>query len=434
MKDEFKKPFNLKKDQATDTEIRKRIESGAEVTGSNMYILILAILIASIGLNMNSTAVVIGAMLISPIMGVIMSMAYAISNQELPMLKSSILKFAFQVCISILTSTIYFMISPMTTFSGELVARTHPTLWDALIAFFGGFAAVIANTRRSKVNNVIPGAAIATALMPPLCTVGYCLSSAKWISALGAFYLFIINAIFICFSSVIGLRIMKVTSTQEIVKTAKHRVILAIIIAIAIIPSSILAAQTVQESYIESRYRTFLQEECNFSDTQVVKSNIDNDKKHIEIVLIGEVLDSTEKHKIEKSLGKYGLSGYKINIVQTHIDAGISKEDLNEILNGEGSKQNISELEQDLYNTKKVLELQSQTKELQMSTVKEIMALYPKVTSAGFTELYDKNEERTFSLVVVVKENLSKNEMSSMKKWLSTKFKEEIKVIEIKQR
>lgn len=433
MKDNIKDSFNLKKDQASNEEIRKRIDSGAQVTGSNMYILICAILIASVGLNMNSTAVVIGAMLISPIMGVLMSMAYAISNQELPMLKSSICKFIFQVAISILTSTIYFLLSPMTTFSGELIARTNPTLWDALIAFFGGFSAVIANTRKSKISNVIPGAAIATALMPPLCTVGYCISSAKWLSAVGAFYLFFINVIFICLSSIIGLRIMKVTSTENFVKTAKHRVMVAIVIAVAIIPSGILAAQTVQESYIDSHYKTFLQEELNFSQTQIVKSNIDVDSKQIEVVLIGEVLDSSEIRQIEKKLGDYGLSGYKMNIVQTHLDNGITKEELNDILNSEESKQNITQMEQDLYNTKKLLEMQTQAKDLQLNTVKELMVLYPKVKSAGFIDLYDKDNNKRFCVVLNVEDKLKDNEIDNMRQWLKTRFKEDIDVVQMQE-
>lgn len=168
MKYRLRNLFSLKNDQADNEEIEKRISEGSALSGANIYILIFAILIASVGLNMDSTAVVIGAMLISPLMGVIISFAYGVASQNLDMMKKAFKGTFIQVAVSIITSTVYFFISPVNGFSGELLARTQPTFWDVLIAFFGGFSAIIALTRKNSVSNVIPGAAIATALMPPL--------------------------------------------------------------------------------------------------------------------------------------------------------------------------------------------------------------------------------------------------------------------------
>ncbi|MBR1695766.1 MAG: DUF389 domain-containing protein, partial [Selenomonas sp.] len=181
--------FNLEKDRAPLAEIKERIYSGGTLKGTNMCILILAIFIASIGLNMNSTAVIIGAMLISPLMGVIMSIGYGMATYDSAYVKESFLKLLFQVTLSVLTSALYFGLSPIDTASSELLARTEPTIWDVLIAVFGGLAGIIGSTRIEK-SNVIPGVAIATALMPPLCTAGYGIATHSLKFFAGALYLF----------------------------------------------------------------------------------------------------------------------------------------------------------------------------------------------------------------------------------------------------
>ena len=157
--------FSLRWDMADPEEIHNTIISGAKLQGTNMCILMLAILIASIGLNMNSTAVIIGAMLISPLMGGITAIGYGIATNDLTLSKGAAIRLGIQVVICLITSTIYFTISPITTASSELLARTTPTAWDVLIALFGGLAGIIGQTRKEK-SNVIPGVAIATALMP----------------------------------------------------------------------------------------------------------------------------------------------------------------------------------------------------------------------------------------------------------------------------
>ena len=280
--------FTLKEDQATREVIKKRIEENARVTGTNMYILILAILIASIGLNMDSTAVVIGAMLISPLMSVIISIADAIANHDLPRLAIGLKRFFFQISISIFTSWVYFSLSPMSVASNELLSRTHPTFWDVIIATTGGFAAIIANTRKSTVTNVIPGAAIATALMPPLCTVGYCLSSHNWSYALGAFYLFFINSIFIAMASVLGLYIMGLTQTDHLVKSKKSLISIITIISVIVIPSAFMGLESVRESTISNNVKQYIDEQFIFDKTSVVKTSYSRDLMTINVALIGE--------------------------------------------------------------------------------------------------------------------------------------------------
>lgn len=194
--DILKDAFSLENDTADQNKIRTHLIAGGQVTGSNLGILMLAILIASIGLNMNSTAVIIGAMLISPLMGSIHAAAYAIASADLKLFRKSALGLFFQISISLLTSTLYFKVSPISTATSELLARIQPTIWDVLIALCGGLAGIIGITRTEK-SNVLPGVAIATALMPPLCTCGYGIATTQWDFLLGAGYLFCVNAYFL---------------------------------------------------------------------------------------------------------------------------------------------------------------------------------------------------------------------------------------------
>ena len=244
----LKLAFSIHGDTASYDEIHERIVSGGKVRGTNLCIMIFAIFIASIGLNMNSTAVIIGAMLISPLMGTIMAIGYGIATGDIDETEDSIIGLIFQVIVCLITSAIYFTISPITTASPELLARTTPTILDVLIAVFGGFAGIIGFTRKEK-SNVIPGVAIATALMPPLCTAGYGIAIKSFKYFAGALYLFIINTYFICLATIIGLLIMKVPQKTERndERKKKFRAVLIRNTAIIIIPSLIFAMKMVEK-------------------------------------------------------------------------------------------------------------------------------------------------------------------------------------------
>lgn len=224
LKDKIKRTFSIKEDSASNDEIRSRLLDGGKVTGTNMCVLVCAMIIASVGLNMNSTAVIIGAMLISPIMGSILASAYASVANDRPLLKNHLSGFALQIAISVAAATIYFLLSPVKEPTAELIARTSPSFFDVLIAFFGGIAGIIGQTRDDKTTTVIPGVAIATALMPPLCTCGYSIATGRWDMLLGAGYLFILNSYFIFLSAGIVLSILKIPKTKELTpKEWKHR-------------------------------------------------------------------------------------------------------------------------------------------------------------------------------------------------------------------
>ena len=242
LKDEFKRIFSLSEDSASNEEIRSRLLDGGKITGTNMCVLVCAMIIASVGLNVGSTAVIIGAMLISPLMGSILASAYAGVASDYSLFQKHTIGFGMQIFISVTAATIYFLLSPVKEPTAELLARTGPTFFDVLIAFFGGLAGIIGQTRQDKANTVIPGVAIATALMPPLCTCGYSIANGRWDMLLGAGYLFIINAYFIFMSAGIILSVLKIPKMRDLTpKEWKRRRFRMIVNTIIIILPSIAA-------------------------------------------------------------------------------------------------------------------------------------------------------------------------------------------------
>ncbi len=229
VKDLVKQAFSLKSDTAEPELITARIDAGGRISGMNLSILFFAILIASIGLNTNSTAVIIGAMLISPLMGTIQLMGLGIATADPQKFKRAFIGFMFQVLTAILTSTLYFWLSPVKTATQELLNRTSPTVFDVLIATFGGLAGIIALTRKDTSGNVIPGVAIATALMPPLCTVGFSLAGGHWNMMGGSLLLFVINTMFILVATVTILIMLGIPQSTAATPSTRRRMVHALI-------------------------------------------------------------------------------------------------------------------------------------------------------------------------------------------------------------
>ena len=186
----------------------KKISDDVEFKGYNIWILIASIFIASIGLNANSAAVIIGAMLISPLMGPIVGVGMAMATNDWSLLIKALKNTAVFVLVSIITSSIYFKLTPLGDAASELIGRTKPNFLDVLVAFFGGIAGIVAVSRK-ETSNVVPGVAIATALMPPLCTAGYGFAHGNWNYFLGAGYLFLINTVFIAIATFIVARYLQ---------------------------------------------------------------------------------------------------------------------------------------------------------------------------------------------------------------------------------
>ena len=221
----LKRWFSISEDAASHEEIRERLLSGGKITGTNLCVMVCAIFIASIGLNTNSVAVIIGAMLVSPLMGTILAIALGIAANDGDVIKKHLSGFVLQVGVSIATASIYFLLSPVKTATDQLIARTQPTFFDVMIAIAGGIAGIIGQTREDKANTIIPGVAIATALMPPLCTCGYGIATGQWRMFAGALYLFVINSYFIFGSAILILCLLQIPKVREMTakEWRKHR-------------------------------------------------------------------------------------------------------------------------------------------------------------------------------------------------------------------
>lgn len=253
--------INLHNGEEKKGKVLENVTSNISFRGSNLWILACAIIIASIGLNVNSTAVIIGAMLISPLMGPTVGAGFALGTYNFPLLKKSFKNLLIATVVSLLVSALYFYISPFKDVQSELLARTAPNIYDVLIAFFGGLVGVIAITRVEK-GNPIPGVAIATALMPPLCTAGFGLATFNFSYFLGAFYLYTINCFFICIATFLVVKYLNYPSSIVDSKYEKRiRYSISFLILIMIVPSSYLAYNLYNEKKFTKTAELFLQKE-----------------------------------------------------------------------------------------------------------------------------------------------------------------------------
>ncbi|RYY24356.1 MAG: TIGR00341 family protein [Sphingobacteriaceae bacterium] len=311
--------FNLQEDKADEEVIIGAIKKNITFKGVNLWALVFAIFIASIGLNVNSTAVIIGAMLISPIMGPVMGIGLGIGTNDLELVKKGAKNLLLATVISIIASTIYFAISPLHQAQSELLARTSPSIWDVFIAFFGGMAGMVAASRKER-SNVVPGVAIATALMPPLCTAGFGLATGNWYFFLGALYLYFINSVFIAIATFLMARYLKMSKKQFKNSGIERRVTryMMVIVVITILPSILMAFRIVDKSIFETNARKFVDEQFVFQKTQVVSRsyNYSSNNKSIDLLLIGEDLDKTAIDSLTRNLAAYKLKGIKLNIRQ----------------------------------------------------------------------------------------------------------------------
>lgn len=296
--EKIKVRFSLGADGATQDDVNDNILKSIQMSGTNLWVLIFAIFIASLGLNTNSTAVIIGAMLISPLMGPIIGMGYAMGVYDMELLRSSLRNFLVMVGVSLFTSTLFFTLPIISFDQSELLARTQPTTYDILIAFIGGLAGMVAQTRKVRTGTVIPGVAIATALMPPLCTVGYGFATFQFRYMLGALYLFSINSIFIALAAYLVTKMMKYNNVGELDEAKKNRLkkLMLTVIIVITIPSVIIATSIMKRSTFESNSSHFIKEAFRFEQTVVVESNAKyvHGKKPstIEIRLFGEPLSN----------------------------------------------------------------------------------------------------------------------------------------------
>ena len=311
--------FSLHEDAASESETVESIKKNVEFKGAQLWTLIFAIFIASIGLNVNSTAVVIGAMLVSPLMGPIMGIGLGIGTNDFELVKKGARNLAIATFISIVTSTLYFLITPLHDASSEILARTNPSIWDVFIAGLGGLAGIVAATRKEK-SNVIPGVAIATALMPPLCTAGYGIASGNLYFFMGAMYLYFINSIFICVATYLIVRYLKFHKKEFEDKAYEKKVsrYILVIVVLTAAPSVYLAYRIVDRSIFESNAKAFIQNEINYKHTQVISRNLKYSRKgnEIDLLLLGTEISPLQIDSLRKKMPSYKLTNTQLLIRQ----------------------------------------------------------------------------------------------------------------------
>lgn len=426
--------FNLNTDCASPDEIRERITSGGQLRGTNMCIMILAMFIASIGLNMNSPAVIIGAMLISPLMGGIMNIGYGIVIYDIRYIRHAFMKLAFQVIFCVMVSTVYFMLSPITAPSSELLARTSPTVWDVLIAIFGGLAGIIGNTREEKVSNVIPGVAIATALMPPLCTAGYGIARHSWKYFGGAMYLFFINCFFICLTTVVVLKIMHMPAREYVSEKTltKQKVYVILFGILAVLPSIYLAYQMILHNMVNSQFSSFVSAQFDFEETQVVSKSLDTNSGVIKIAVVGKRLDTETRDGIEESLKDYSqLKDMRLSLTQTEFTGGISKEEVENLINSEMTA--AEEVQTDLETQNKSLQEKidqyrpaymqfSVNDGIQEQLMEELPLFYPQIQDVNCAAQGTLDEDKNivmenYLLILHVDSWLDEDQMTKLEEW-----------------
>lgn len=328
--------FNLDEDRAEQSEVVENVRRGVEFKGTNLWVLIFAIVVASVGLNVNSAAVIIGAMLISPIMGPIMGIGLSLGINDFELFKKSLRNFLFAVGVSLMVSTLYFMVSPLSVAQSELLARTTPTIWDVLIATFGGLAGIVAQSRKDRTSTVIPGVAIATALMPPLCTAGYGLATGQWNYFGGAFYLFFINAVFIAFSTFFIVRFLKYDRKQllDAKRAKKVKRYMMIIVTATLVPSIIMAYSIVQRTLFETSAQKFVKEVLVFPRSEVVNVSYHfaPQERSIELTVIGEVVSQDVLDIARGQMVNYNLKEVTLVVKQASIGTGIDNSKMQHLL------------------------------------------------------------------------------------------------------
>lgn len=369
--------------------------------GYVVWILVCSIFIASIGLNLNSAAVVIGAMLISPLMGPILAIGLSVGTNDWEMLKRALKNFGVMVVVALITSTLYFFITPLHEAQPELLARTKPTFLDALIAIFGGLAGIIGISRRSR-GNVIPGVAIATALMPPLCTAGYGLANGEWSFFFGAFYLFTINSIFIAGATFIIVRYLKfpLVSFVDAVTESRVKRYMVVFVIVVLLPSTWIFYGVVKETIFLGKAENFITQNLDIEGTEIISKKITytDTLSRIDIFIMGEPIAEQTKAQLEKIMLEKGIENTVLKIHQPR--------DVSSDLAGKLSKEVRVGILEDLFNKNEALvaekderinELEVQIARYQSGTIplagltKEVSIQYPNIQKLSYAVSLEVN-------------------------------------------
>ena len=418
------KLFNLRSGEEAKEKTLANVRGNISFSGSNLWILACAIMIASVGLNVNSTAVIIGAMLISPLMGPIVASGFALGIYDFALLRSALKNLLIATLASLIVSTIYFYLSPFKDVQSELLARTAPNIYDILIAFFGGLVGVIAVTRVEK-GNPIPGVAIATALMPPLCTAGYGLATGNLSFFLGALFLYSINCVFICIATYGIVKLLKYPAKEMVDKKFQKRIqygISALTIAM-LVPSLLFAVSLFRQQQFDNAINVFIEQNFVSKGYTVVfkKTNYTSDPKSVELAFLSKEFSPEEIESLNSDfLNQTGLENTNLIVRQSDNLSNLKNDILNEVTKAEA------------VSSEKDKRIQALETELKNSVVDtkpifgEAQVLFPTIESLSIskqTRFYsDDSTLEEFSLIYGAKADLKPEEKAKLREWIIKKL------------
>ncbi len=406
----LKEYLDLRKDKDNELATVESIRKGVEFKGANLWILIFAIFMASLGLNVNSTAVIIGAMLISPLMGPIMGVGLSVGLNDFELMKRSFKSFLITTLFSVTTATIFFLISPVAEGQSELLARTSPTIYDVFIALLGGLAGVTALSTKEK-GNVIPGVAIATALMPPLCTAGYGLATGNLIYFFGAFYLYFINSVFISLATFLGVRVMHFQRKEFVDKNREKKVrkYIVLIAVLTMCPAIYLTIGIVQETFFEGAANRFINEQLSFENTQVLDRKIQHGGKgrEIRVVLIGKEVPEASIAIARSKMADYKLGNTTLTVLQGMNNAAVDISSIRAMVMEDfykNSEERLIEQKQRIVSLENSLERYKAFDEMGQTIIPELKVLYPTVKSVSISHAIESvvDSARTDTVTLAV--------------------------------
>lgn len=418
--------LNLREGEDDRVKTLEAVKNNITFKGANLWILACAIIVASVGLNVNSTAVIIGAMLISPLMGPIVGAGFALGIYDFSLLKRSLKNLLTATVVSLVVSTLYFYLSPFKDVQSELLARTSPNIYDILIAFFGGVVGVIAVTRSEK-GNPIPGVAIATALMPPLCTAGYGIATAQWTFFLGAFYLYCINCVFIGIATFLIIKYLNYPAVKQVDERHQKRVkyTIAFLITIMLVPSSYLAYSLYREQQFKKNADLFIEREfTNKGYTIVYKKTDFNPKaKKLELAFLSRRFSALEIKELKDKLNqnKY-LAGTELQIRQDSTDRfNALKGDILSQIKSSENEMNVKDV--------KIMQLEKELTKNKFDNrqiLKETSVLFPDVHSLSINKSTLVNQKDSITTITAViydgAKTLSPAESDKLKLWLNERL------------
>ena len=429
----FKEIVNISRDAdwaIASESIRKNIY----FRGPNVWILAAAVIIAAIGLNINSIPMIIGAMLISPLMGPIMGFGLGLGVNDTALLKESLKHLGIMVLVSIIASTLYFLVTPLELDNPtELMARTRPTIYDVLVALFGGFAGILETCRKEK-GLVIAGVAIATTLLPPLCAIGYGIVTLNHVYIIGPLYLFFINIAFIALATFIMVKYLKFPLVK-VSDSTKQKKVSGTIVAftlILIIPSIISALMIIQENQFRQNVRKFVAENKSFNKSYIYDHEVKHDKMSstLSIYMAGEPLESSDKELLYRSAESCGIGRDQLTIIENPFTRDeLSESDMLKTF-FERSDREIKQREDLLVQLQEELKT-LRGKDLPVAQIaKEILTQYPDLTGFSMSRgsevtLSDLKETERIFVMVKWKKPVSNEVITKLQKWLCVRLETE---------